>query len=70
MAKYNWCLGIVLNGNLCEQTCRKRDNCVYYIEDLFSRFKIDQLEEDFLLNEPGRECRYFVARNNDSENVE
>ena len=62
MAKYHWCMGITLDGNFCEQTCKRRDNCVYYLEDLFRRFNRDELEEYPLLNEPGRECSYFVPR--------
>lgn len=60
--KYNWCLGIVLDRNCCEKTCQRRNRCVYYAEDLFRRFSREQLEEDFLLNEPGYECQYFIER--------
>ena len=60
--KYNWCLGIVLDRNCCEKTCQRRNRCVYYSEDLFRRFNREQLEEDFLLNEPGYECQYFIER--------
>lgn len=59
---YNYCLGIELDSNYVEQVCKKRDNCMYYLEDIFVRFKPEQLESDFLLNEPGQECRYFLQR--------
>ena len=60
--KYNWCLGIILDRNCCEKTCQRRNRCVYYAEDLFRRFSREHLEEDFLLNEPGYECQYFIER--------
>lgn len=60
--KFSWCYGVVLDGNFREQTCKLRNRCAYYVEDLFRRFSFDQLEDDFLLNEPGRECQYFLER--------
>ena len=60
--KYSWCLGIVLDGNYNEKVCPRRGNCAFYIEDLFRRFSQDQLEDDFLLNEPGKECEYYSPR--------
>lgn len=68
--RYSWCYGITLDGNFCEQTCKKRDNCVYYVEDLFRRFKREELEEEPLMNEPGKECQYFVARREKVEKTE
>lgn len=60
--KYSWCWGITLDANYGEQTCKLRDRCAYYIEDLFVRFTPEQLTDDFLLNEPGEECQFFVER--------
>ena len=43
-----------------EKTCKKRDNCKYYTEDFFRRYR-DQLDDcDFLVcYEP---CRYYLPR--------
>ena len=60
--KYSWCLGITLDCYFVEHTCNLRENCVYYINDIFSRFKRDELEDDFLLNEPGKPCSYFYPK--------
>lgn len=60
--KYDWCLGIVLDGNFNEKTCDRRNNCQFYHEDLFRRFTPSQLAEDFLLNEPGKECQHYLPK--------
>ena len=57
--KYNWCLGITLDGNYQEHTCKLRENCVYYVHDIFRRFRREELEEEPLMNEPGKPCQYF-----------
>ena len=60
--KYNYCLGIVLDGNYVEKTCKRRDNCRYYLEDIFTRFKPDELADEPLLNEAGMECCYYLPK--------
>ena len=63
--KYDWCLGIILDGNFNEKICNRRSNCQFYHEELFRMFSPEQLSEDFLLNEPGKECQYYCPRHKD-----
>ena len=60
MADFYYCFGIYLDGNFCEKTCKKRENCKYYDADLFRKYGdiIDRF--DFLVcNE---DCKYYTPR--------
>ena len=58
--KYWYCLGVILDGNLCEKTCKKRDNCKYYDVDVYAHNKHIWNEMDFLVcHEP---CQYYLAK--------
>ena len=60
MADFWYCFGIYLDGNFCEKTCKKRENCRYYDEDMFRKYGdiIDRF--DFLVcNE---DCKYYTPK--------
>ena len=55
-----FCLGIFIDGNFMEHTCKKRDNCRYYQEDIFVKYKYEMHNADFLIcNE---DCKYYTPR--------
>ena len=60
MADFWYCFGIYLDENFCEKTCKQRENCRYYDEDMFRKYGdiIDRF--DFLVcNE---DCKYYTPR--------
>lgn len=60
MADFYYCFGIYLDGNFCEKTCKKRENCKYYDVEMFRKYGdiIDRF--DFLVcNE---DCKYYSPR--------
>lgn len=60
MSEFFYCLGHWLDGNFMEHTCKKRENCLYYMEDFFVRFK-DSLDRfDFLICKEN--CEYYLPR--------
>jgi len=62
---YNYCLGYVLDGNYCEKTCKKRDNCRYYDENIYAHYKHIWSEMDFLMcYEP---CQYYLPIKEDED---
>lgn len=61
-ARYHFCLGIILDGNYVEQTCKVRDNCQFYLHDLFHRYPRALGEGEMILNEPGRSCTCYLPR--------
>ena len=60
MADFYYCLGVWLDGNFMEHTCKKRGNCRYYQEDFFRRYG-DMLDRfDFLVcYDP---CEYYSPK--------
>lgn len=62
MGDYSYCLGITLDGNYAEKICKKRENCQYYLHDLFKRFPRALGEGDMILNEPGAPCKSFLPK--------
>lgn len=60
MADFYHCFGICLDANFCEKTCKKRENCKYYVEDLYRKYAdiIDKF--DFLICE--EDCKYYTPR--------
>lgn len=70
MADYYFCLGVTLDGNYAEQTCKLRDNCRYFLHDLFRRFPHALGEGEMIINEPGRPCTHHVQRHEVVEKTE
>ena len=67
MADFYYCLGIWLDGNFMEHTCKKRVNCRYYQEDFFSRYA-DMLDRfDFLICK--EDCKYYAPREPEAEKL-
>ena len=67
MADFYYCLGIWLDGNFMEHTCKKRGNCRYYQEDFFSRYA-DMLDRfDFLICK--EDCKYYAPREPEAEKL-
>ena len=60
--KYFYCLGVTIDGNYAEKTCKVRDNCQYYLHDLFKRHPEALGEGEMILNEPWRECTCYLPR--------
>lgn len=60
--QYYFCLGVILDGNYVEKTCKVRDNCKYYLHDLFRRFPTALGDGEMILNEPGKECTNYLQR--------
>ena len=60
--KYSFCLGVTLDGNYQEKTCKVRDNCQFYLLDLFSCYPSALGEGEMIVNEPGRECKCYLPR--------
>lgn len=60
MAQYCFCHGWWLDGSYNEHTCKKRENCQYYMEDFYlvHRHHLDDFEE--LL--PFAPCPYYLPR--------
>ena len=60
MNKFAYCLGHTLDANFSERICKHRENCRYYIEDLFARFR-GQLNDAELLVcfDP---CPYYLPK--------
>ena len=60
MADFYYCFGLYLDGNFCEKTCKKRDNCRYYDENLFRKYGdiIDRF--DFLVCNDV--CKYYSPK--------
>ena len=60
MPNFAYCLGHVLDGNYSERTCKHRENCRYYIEDLFVKYR-GQLDDAELLIcfDP---CPYYLPK--------
>jgi hypothetical protein len=60
MPNFAYCLGHVLDGNYSERTCKHRENCRYYIEDLFVKYR-GQLDDAEMLIcfEP---CPYYLPK--------
>lgn len=60
MADFYYCLGHYLDANFCEKTCKKRENCKYYVEDVFRKYAdiIDRF--DFLVC--GENCKFYTPR--------
>lgn len=60
MADFYYCLGHWLDGNFMEHTCKKRENCKYYDEAFFVKYK-DMLDRfDFLICK--EKCEYYLPR--------
>ena len=45
-----------------EKTCPKRENCQFYLHDLFKRYPHALGEGEMIVNEPGRECTCYLPR--------
>lgn len=39
-----------------------RDNCKYYLHDLFRRYPAALGEGEIIVNEPGRDCTYYLPK--------
>ena len=60
--KYFYCLGVTIDGNFAEKTCPRRENCMYFLHDLFKRYPQALGEGEMIVNEPGKECTYYLPR--------
>ena len=55
-----YCLGVTLDANFCERTCKKRENCKYYDLDIYAHYKHMWNDMDFLVCfEP---CQYYLPK--------
>lgn len=60
-----YCLGVTVDANFCEKTCKKRENCRYYDIDVYAHYKHMWNEMDFLVcHEP---CQYHVPKYEEQE---
>jgi len=58
--KFYYCLGYTLDGNFCEKICKKRENCKYYDQDIYRKYKDIWHKFDFLVCfDP---CQYYSPR--------
>lgn len=60
--KYHFCLGIILDGNCSEKTCKFRENCKLYLHDMFERFPAALGEGEMVINEPGKQCVSYMPK--------
>ena len=62
---FYYCFGLYLTKEFVEKTCKKRENCRYYDENLFRKYG-DIIERfDFLVcNE---DCRYYSPIKEETE---
>lgn len=58
MAEFYYCMGHWLDENFMEHVCKQKENCKYYQEDFFVKYK-DMLDRcDFLICK--EKCEYHL----------
>lgn len=60
MAKYYFCLGLWLSPDFAEHVCKRRENCKYYLEDFFVRYRAMLDDFDFLICEEN--CKHYLPK--------
>ena len=60
MIEFWYCLGVEMDGNFMEHTCKRRENCKYYDHDFFRKFAGMLDRCDFLVC--FHPCERFIPR--------
>ena len=55
-----YCLGVWLDGNFMEHTCKMRENCKFYMDDFFVKYKDELDQYDFLICR--EKCEYHLPK--------